>query len=189
MGDAVEIVFATSGCGARSAWAFVISGCLLLLAGWLIISRASSPQSQQAPEPEIEVSAFPRQIDRLAFYSIVALAALATAVPAFAVAMGKSNSSLVASGEKIEVKGCVLARPFTSNFDRQEMEAKYRVVRGKGKALHKLILSQEGLRTVEIGLGKIEVDSRLVQIVPEVMNLYARQLENDGEHVPAYLQK
>lgn len=82
-----------------------------------------------------------------------------------------------------------MARPFTSNFDRQEMEAKYRVVRGKGKALHKLILSQEGLRTVEIGLGKIEVDSRLVQIVPEVMNLYARQLENDGEHVPAYLQK
>ncbi|MEO5326234.1 hypothetical protein PV773_23235 [Mesorhizobium sp. CC13] len=185
MSNSVEIVFSTYGCGIRSIGTFILMA--LLLTFIVIIAFRRSPPID--PEEKIAPT-FPQGVDRLATYSILALVTLAIAAPAFAMALGQSNTSLVANGSQIEVQGCVLARPFRAVFDRAEMSATLRYQRRKNsRVIASLILRQQGQRTVRVGLGEGLVDQKLAEVVPEAMRSYAQQLREDGETVAPYLRQ
>jgi hypothetical protein len=127
-------------------------------------------------------------MERIAIYSIVGLGAVGLVAIALALALAQTNTSLVASGDRIEVRGCVRGRPFLSAFDRDAMSAIYRMHRRKRTVYHTLVLKQRGQRTVEIGLGHPERDDSLILIAPEAMKLYAQKLGELGKTVPPTLQ-
>jgi hypothetical protein len=183
----VEIIFSTNSCVSRFVFGFIIvliSGIVLLGGRVALYILADKRWSTDAPPGTSD----PLKMDRIAIYSIIGLVVAFLVVFSLSMALSKTNTSLVASGNRIEVRGCVKGRPFVSNFDRDVMSATHRIVRNKRSTYHDLVLRQKGQRTVEISLGNQATDSKLVLIAPEAMKLYAQWLRDAGKSVPLALQ-
>lgn len=175
----VEIIFSTDGCVPRTASALIISLVVLTVVAaarfFLPILTGNWRSTDSHPDND------PPTMDRIAIYSIVALAALFLVAFAFAIALVPTNTSLLASGNRIEVRGCAKGRPFQSNFDRDFMSATHRIVYVSRSNYHELVLRQKGQRTVTIRLGDYERDSKLALIAPEAMKVYAQSLKDKAK--------
>lgn len=178
MDGAIEIIFTTYECGARAVWTFLGVFVLLTALGSIVmVLPVHSIQNAPAPEAQSE------QLDRPIVYCLVGLALVLFCVFAAAVALGGSNTSLVAYPDRMEVRGCRYVRPFLAVFDRSEMTTTYRMKRHKNSVSHMLRLRQEGQHTIYLSLGGGDTDQQFAQIFPTAMKDYADELTREGRSV------
>lgn len=179
MDGAVEIIFSTGSCIARSSTGFVamvigltaVHGIVYMLLPFRHATTDTQAQSGKV------------KLDKAAVLTLFGLAALYIVVFALAIVLSPSVSSLVANAERIVVNGCASARRFQSAFDRNRMTVTYRKEHGRHSTFYRLILKQKGQRTVDIQLGDDENDEKLARIFPKAMKDYADEMTREGRRV------
>lgn len=182
----VEIVFSTEGCFDRTVSDFIglfIGLIVVSVVGYVLRMRLRDWGTEKSERGYVK-------LDRAAIYSLFTLVVIGIGALSLGNALRQTNTSLLAVGDRIEVRGCIRARQFRSSFDRDVMSATYKFVLGKSRRsnAHELVLRQKDQRTVKIKLGDPERDGKLVSIAPDAMKQYAQKLRDTGMTVPVALQ-
>jgi hypothetical protein len=126
---------------------------------------------------------------RLAWWSLLSLAAIALAAFVFVVTLTPSLTSIMTNGRTVVETGCDGSKVYKTQIDLADAKISYRHPRqGRGYSQHFLVFS-DGRNDIRISLDRQNNYPVLIAIAPDTMREFAQWIADKGWRMPVALAR